>query len=73
MHLVGMNTLLILLSLGPGYHIPGARISQGVCGAAQGHRRGHAGVTTGEGYGEGARSGATGRARGAADSRLEGG
>jgi hypothetical protein len=28
MHLVGMNTLLILLSLGPGYPIPGARISQ---------------------------------------------
>jgi hypothetical protein len=24
MHLVGMNTLLILLSLGPGYPIPGA-------------------------------------------------
>jgi hypothetical protein len=24
MHLVGMNTLLILLSLGPGYHIPSA-------------------------------------------------
>jgi hypothetical protein len=28
MHLIGMNTLLILLSLGPGYPIPGARISQ---------------------------------------------
>jgi hypothetical protein len=28
MHLVGMDTLLILLSLGPGYPIPGARISQ---------------------------------------------
>jgi hypothetical protein len=27
MHLVCMNTLLILLSLGPGYPIPGARIS----------------------------------------------
>jgi hypothetical protein len=26
-HLIGMNTLLILLSLGPGYPIPGARIS----------------------------------------------
>ena len=28
MHLVGMITLLILLSLGPGHPIPGARISQ---------------------------------------------
>jgi hypothetical protein len=28
MHLVDMITLLILLSLGPGYPIPGARISQ---------------------------------------------
>jgi hypothetical protein len=28
MHLVGMDTLLILLSLGPGYPIPGSRISQ---------------------------------------------
>jgi hypothetical protein len=28
MHLVGMVTLLILLSLGPGHPIPGARISQ---------------------------------------------
>jgi hypothetical protein len=28
MHLIGMNTLLILLSLGPGYPIPGGRISQ---------------------------------------------
>jgi hypothetical protein len=28
MHLVGMSTLLILLSLGPGYPILGARISQ---------------------------------------------
>jgi hypothetical protein len=28
MHLVDMITLLILLSLGPGYLIPGARISQ---------------------------------------------
>jgi hypothetical protein len=28
MHLVGMNTLLLLLSIGPGYLIPGARISQ---------------------------------------------
>jgi hypothetical protein len=28
MHLVGMDTLLILLSLGPGYHHPRARISQ---------------------------------------------
>jgi hypothetical protein len=27
MHLVGMDTLLILLGLGPGYPIPGARIS----------------------------------------------
>jgi hypothetical protein len=27
MHLVGMITLLILLSLGPGHPIPGARIS----------------------------------------------
>jgi hypothetical protein len=27
MHLIGMNNLLILLSLGPGYPIPGARIS----------------------------------------------
>jgi hypothetical protein len=30
MHLVGMITLLILLSLGPGHPIPGARISQRV-------------------------------------------
>jgi hypothetical protein len=30
MHLVGMNTLLILLSLEPGYPIPGARISHQV-------------------------------------------
>jgi hypothetical protein len=30
MHLVGMITLLILLSLGPGHPIPGARISQAV-------------------------------------------
>jgi hypothetical protein len=28
MHLIGMDTLLILLSLGPGYHHPRARISQ---------------------------------------------
>jgi hypothetical protein len=28
MHLVGMITLLILLSIGPGHPIPGARISQ---------------------------------------------
>jgi hypothetical protein len=28
MHLIGMNTLLILLSLEPEYPIPGARISQ---------------------------------------------
>jgi hypothetical protein len=28
MHLLGIDTLLILLSLGPGYPIPGARISQ---------------------------------------------
>jgi hypothetical protein len=28
MHLVDMITLLILLSLGPGYPIPGAKISQ---------------------------------------------
>jgi hypothetical protein len=34
MHLVGMITLLILLSLGPGHPIPGARISQ--AGAAAG-------------------------------------
>jgi hypothetical protein len=30
MHLVGMITLLILLSLGPGHPILGARISQGL-------------------------------------------
>jgi hypothetical protein len=29
-HLVGMITLLILLSLGPGHPIPGARISQSI-------------------------------------------
>jgi hypothetical protein len=32
MHLVDMITLLILLSLEPGYSIPGARISQWRCG-----------------------------------------
>jgi hypothetical protein len=30
MHLVGMITLLILLSLGPGNPIPGARISHSI-------------------------------------------
>jgi hypothetical protein len=35
MHLIGMYTLLILLSLGPGYPIPGARISQGLTQISQ--------------------------------------
>jgi hypothetical protein len=35
MHLIGMYTLLILLRLGPGYHIPGARISQGLTQISQ--------------------------------------
>jgi hypothetical protein len=41
MHLVGMITLLILLSLGPGHPIPGARISQKLPSAAssKGQRR----------------------------------